>query len=129
MLKNFRVILLLGGAALQRWGCHPLTRSASATAVALVLAFLLPTFAFGETGAETFRSRCAACHGVNGAGDTMIGKNLKLRSLASPEVQKQSDEELFLIINKGRNRMPAFDRKLPGWQIRELVKHIRSLKQ
>ena len=58
----------------------------------------------------------------------MLGKNLKIRSLRSPEVQKQSDEELFNIISKGRYKMPAFDRKLSKEQIRELVRHIRSLK-
>ena len=57
----------------------------------------------------------------------MIGKNLKIRSLRSPEVQKRSDEELFSIIAKGRNKMPAFDRKLSREQIHDLVRHIRAL--
>ena len=70
-----------------------------------------------------------ACHGIDGAGDTMLGKNLKLRSLASTAVQNQSDEELFSIISKGREKMPSFDRKLSPDQIHSLVQHIRSLKK
>jgi len=57
----------------------------------------------------------------------MLGKNMKLRSLASSEVQEQSDDALASIISKGKNRMPAYGRKLSPQQIDELVKHIRSL--
>jgi cytochrome c6 len=87
------------------------------------------TSAFTESGADTYKARCSACHGKGGAGDTMLGKNLRLRDLRSDEVQKQSDEQLFAIISKGKNRMPAFDRKLSKDQIANLVKHIRSLKK
>jgi len=59
----------------------------------------------------------------------MLGKNLKLRSFASSEVQKQSDDELAAIIRKGKNRMPPYDRKLSKDQIRDLVREIRSLKK
>jgi len=57
----------------------------------------------------------------------MIGKNQKIRSLRSPEVQKRSDEELFSIIAKGRSKMPAFDRRLSKEQIHDLVRYIRAL--
>ncbi len=95
--------------------------------IAATLLFCGSTFA--DMVPDAYKSRCAACHGVHGTGDTMIGNNLKIRNLASDEVQKQSDDELFNIISKGRNRMPAFDRKLSADQIRDLVKHIRSLKK
>jgi len=99
------------------------------SALAILLALMFSTYAFAETGAETYKTKCSACHGANGAGDTMIGKNLKLRPLGSDEVQKQSDEEFFSIINKGKNRMPAFDGKLSRDQIRDLVKYVRFLKK
>jgi mono/diheme cytochrome c family protein len=95
----------------------------------MALVLLLSATAFADSGAETYKARCSACHGKNGAGDSMLGRNLKLRSLASDEVQKHSDEELAAIIGKGKNRMPPFDRKLSKDQIREVVKHIRSLKK
>jgi mono/diheme cytochrome c family protein len=59
----------------------------------------------------------------------MIGKNLALRPLGSPEVQKQSDDQFATIIGKGKNRMPAFDRKLSPEQIGEVVKYLRMLKR
>jgi mono/diheme cytochrome c family protein len=85
--------------------------------------------ALADNGADIYKAHCSACHATSGAGDTMLGKNLKLRSLSSPEVQQQSDEELFSITSKGKNRMPAYGRKLSQQQIEAVVKHIRSLKK
>jgi mono/diheme cytochrome c family protein len=92
-----------------------------------MFALLCSCFALADNGAEIYKKKCAACHGATGAGDTMIGKNLRIRSLRSHEVQNRSDEELFNIIAKGRNKMPAFDRKLSREQIHDLVRHIRAL--
>jgi mono/diheme cytochrome c family protein len=100
-------------------------RSAFVTALAL----LLSTYVLADGASEIYKAKCSACHGFHGAGDTMIGKNLRLRPLSSPEVQNRSDEELFTVISKGKNKMPSFDRKLSPDQIRDLVRHIRSLKK
>jgi len=95
----------------------------------MLVALLFSTYTFAETGAEIYKTRCSACHGANGAGDTMLGKNMKLRSLASPEVQQESDEDLIRITSKGRNKMPSYERKLSKEQIEDVVKYIRSLKK
>ncbi|MFI5102294.1 MAG: c-type cytochrome [Terriglobales bacterium] len=95
----------------------------------ILLALLFSTYALADTGADTYKTKCSACHGVNGAGDTMIGRNLKLRALGSADVQQQSDEELATIIAKGKNKMPAYDRKLSKDQIHDLVRYIRALKK
>jgi cytochrome c553 len=102
------------------------------TSVAIILlALFFSAHTFAENVPDTYKAHCYACHGINGAGDTMIGKNLKLRPLGSDEVQKQSDEELTDIISKGKgkNRMPSFERKLSKDQITDLVTYIRSLKK
>ncbi len=96
---------------------------------AIVLALLVSTYTFADNGADAYKTKCSACHGASGAADTMLGKNLKLRSLASPEVQRQSDDELALIISKGKDKMPPYDRKLSKDQIGDVVKYIRSLKK
>lgn len=96
--------------------------------LSVVLALLFSTIAFAESAADTYKKKCSACHGVRGAGDTLLGKNLKLRPLGSPEVQDRSDAELTMIISKGRNKMPRFDDKLSRDQIHALVEYVRSLK-
>ncbi len=103
------------------------TLRALAGMILLALSFSTPSFA--ESGAEIYKQRCAPCHGSNGAGGTMLGKNLKLRPLTSPEVQNQSDQELEHIISHGRNKMPAYDRKLSRDQIAEVVGYIRALRK
>lgn len=96
-------------------------------AVAVVISLSSVAFA-AETGAELFKSKCAACHGPDGKGQTAMGKNLKLRDLSSEEVQKQSDGELKTIVENGKGKMPAFKGKLNDEQIEALVQYIRSLK-
>jgi mono/diheme cytochrome c family protein len=119
--------------------CHPersegsavrqRSKLARAYLATILLTLLLSVSALAENAAEIYKTRCWACHGATGAGDTMLGRNLKLRPLGSDEVQKQSDDELAAIIAKGRNRMPAFEHKLTKDQIRDLVRHIRSVKK
>ena len=96
--------------------------------IPLILGF--SAYSSAESGHDIFKRRCAGCHGANGAGDTTIGKHLKLRDLRSPDVQKLTDEELAQITSKGKpGKMPAFESKLTKEQIGELVEFIRSVKK
>jgi len=100
-----------------------------ASLVMAVFALIFSTYTFADAGADLFKTKCAACHGATGAGDTTMGKNLKLRDMGSADVQKQSDDELATIITKGKGKMPAYDGKLTKEQINEVVKYIRTLKK
>ncbi len=95
----------------------------------MALALIFSTYVFADGGADTFKAKCAACHGPDGSGSTTMGKNLKLRDLGSADVQKQSDEELSTIIDKGKNKMPSYDGKLTKDQISDVVKYIKTLKK
>lgn len=101
----------------------------TASIAVLALALISSTYVFADEGADVFKSKCAACHGPDGSGNTAMGKNLKLRDLGSADVQKQSDEELATIISKGKGKMPAYDGKLTKDQINDVVKYIRTLKK
>lgn len=83
----------------------------------------------GPDGAAIYKSKCAVCHGADGAGQTPMGKTMKLRDLGSPEVQKQSDQELAKWIADGKGKMPAYKTKLSAADIDALVGFIRSLKK
>lgn len=82
----------------------------------------------GDTG-SLFKSKCAACHGADGKGDTAVGKSLKLRGLGSADVQEQTDAQLTDITANGKGRMPAYKGKITDDQIKQLVAFIRSLKK
>ncbi|HUP49589.1 MAG TPA: cytochrome c [Thermoanaerobaculia bacterium] len=90
----------------------------------LAVLLALPLQAAG--GAAVYKAKCAVCHAADGSGDTAMGKRLGVRSLASPEVQKQSDAELTQITKKGKGKMPAYDGKIPDDDIRAVIAYIRT---
>lgn len=74
-----------------------------------------------------YKSKCQICHGADGKGSA-AGQKLGAKDFHSPEVQKQSDTELFEVTKQGKGKMPAYDKKLTDEQIKALIKYIRSLK-
>src|SRR5207302_3410905 len=72
--------------------------------------------------AKLYRSQCAGCHGLDGAG-TGAGPGLTSGSFK----HGASDEALFRTISKGLpgTAMPAF--AFSGLRIWELVTHVRAL--
>lgn len=83
----------------------------------------------GSDGAAIYKAKCAMCHGADGAGQTAMGKNMKLRDLRSAEVQKQTDAALVKWIADGKGKMPAYKGKLTPADIDALVAFIRTLKK
>jgi cytochrome c6 len=99
-------------------------------AVLLIAAFamLFSTWSLADSGGDTFKAKCAMCHGADGKGATAMGKTMGLRDLGSAEVQSQSDPDLTNTITNGKNKMPKYDGKLTKDQINDVVKYIRTLK-
>lgn len=81
-----------------------------------------------DDAAALYKAKCQVCHGADGKGDTPAGKKMGTRDFHSPEVSKMSDQELFDITKKGKEKMPGYDKKLTDDQIKSLVKYIRALK-
>ena len=90
----------------------------------LLTAWTMPLVA--QDAAAMYKTKCAACHGPDGKGDTAIGKKLGVRDFASPEVQKQSDDELAAIINDGKNKMPSYKKSLKPEEVKALVAFIHA---
>jgi mono/diheme cytochrome c family protein len=94
----------------------------------LALGLAVPTMTFAaDAAADTFKAKCAMCHGENG-----VGKG-KVPALTSPDVQKKSDDDFKNAIEKGtktdKGMMPAYGGKLSADEIDALVKYVRSLKK
>jgi mono/diheme cytochrome c family protein len=98
-----------------------------ALSVLLMLALAAGALAQNPPAKELFASKCAICHGPDGSAQTTMGKNLKIRDFHSADVQKQSDADLKAVITKGKGKMPAFEGKLTGQQIDELVGYLREI--
>ena len=80
-----------------------------------------------DAGVALYKTKCAACHGADGKGDTAVGKTNKIRDLGSPEVQAQNDADLTTIITNGKGKMPAYGKSLKPEQVKDLVTYIRSV--
>ena len=98
--------------------------------VLMFVAFAFSTWTFAaDSATDVYKAKCAGCHGSDGKGETAMGKNLKLKDLASADVQKQSDADLTTVIEKGKKPMPGYEGKLTKDQINDLAKYIRALKK
>ena len=95
--------------------------------VAVAIVTLWGTALVAQDVAGLYKGKCSACHGADGKGDTAMGKKMSLRDLASPDVQKMSDDELTAVIADGKDKMPSYKKSLKPEQIKDLVGFIRSL--
>lgn len=80
-----------------------------------------------------FVEHCSSCHGLDGRGDTTIGRNLypKVPDMTDAETQQLSDGELYYIISNGVRftGMPAWGSEDSPKSIWELVAFVRRLPQ
>ena len=97
-----------------------------AAVLAAACAMSVPARAQGA-GEKVYKAKCAMCHGADGSGATPAGKGTKARDFCSDEVKKESDEDWSLIIVKGKNKMPAYDKKITEAEIKDVVAYIRTL--
>jgi len=100
------------------------------TIVNLTLAFVLAAGpARGDDkSASLYKAKCAVCHGASGKGDSPAGKNLGVVSFADPKVAGKSDAQWKDVIEKGKNKMPAYGKSLKPDEIEGLLAFLRSLK-
>ena len=108
--------------AIRKTGLQGALLSAAVVSIALSGAPLS-----AQDAAATYKTKCSACHGADGKGETAMGKKFGLKDLASPDVQKMSDDELTAIIADGKDKMPSYKKSLKPDEIKGLVGYIRSL--
>jgi cytochrome c6 len=95
----------------------------------LSLLLVVSTLAVAQdTPADVFKAKCAMCHGPAGNASTPMAKNMGLKPLTDPEVQKMSNADLTALITNGKGKMPAMKGKLTDAQISDLAKYIHTLK-
>jgi len=77
-----------------------------------------------QQGREFFLKHCAACHGVDGSGRTVIGLSLypRVPDLRAPATQELADGEIHYIIENG------VPQSAPSGNTWKLVFFIRSLR-
>ena len=75
-----------------------------------------------------WESYCSVCHGMDGKATTEEGKKKGARNLTEARWQASvSDARLESSIRRGRDKMPAFGKKLTEADIKALVAEVRAL--
>lgn len=91
------------------------------TAIALIVILVaVSVTAQQPDGRKLFEAKCAKCHGKDGLRGRFGAANLKISRL--------DDVQLFRVISKGKNWMPAWERKLAPEQIRSVITYIKTLR-
>jgi mono/diheme cytochrome c family protein len=84
------------------------------------------------TGKELWAKHCKSCHGAKGLGDGPKGASLKTfpGDFSSAAFKSSTDGELFYRTDKGRDEMPAYEKKIPDANDRwSLVAYVRTFKK
>jgi mono/diheme cytochrome c family protein len=82
-----------------------------------------------RTAAQLYSKHCASCHGNDGRAKTFKAKFNHARNLTEPGWQEAvSDERIFNSIANGRQKMPAFAKKITQAEIDSLVLLVRGMR-
>jgi cytochrome c6 len=81
-------------------------------------------------GKAVYTSKCAMCHGADGAGKDTMAKMLKVefKHLGSKEVQAKSDADLKKEINEGTGKMKPV-KLASDADMANLIAYVRTLKK
>ena len=96
------------------------------TFAVLILAGTATARAQGDAK-DLYLSKCATCHGADGAGKTAMGKKLKVQS-ALTAAGKMSAEQMIKVVTDGKGEsMAAYGKQFSAEQIKGLVDYYRGL--
>jgi mono/diheme cytochrome c family protein len=95
----------------------------------ILVLFMVPTVVLADSGSD-FKAKCAACHGARGNLLPKTARLLKVdpKKLALKASQMNRDE-MIAITEKGKDKMPAFEKELTKEQISDIVDYINALKK
>ncbi len=98
--------------------------------LALILAATVGTPVYaGTPGKALFDKECAACHGIDGAGRTELGKRLKPFPARDLRPKILSMQEIRSVLEQGRSKtsMHGHGKRLNQQQIGVLTAYVQSL--
>lgn len=82
-------------------------------------------------GKKAYDSKCASCHGKDGKGSATMAKAMKLDAklfdLTTPESVQKTEDEHLKVVADGKNKMPAYGKKLKPEEIKSVLHYIRGL--
>jgi mono/diheme cytochrome c family protein len=97
--------------------------------VIMSVLFLSAGVAFAD-GKQDYNARCAGCHGPNLMLFTKTAKALKVDpQKLSLRGSKLNKDEMTAVTEKGKDKMPAFEKQLSKEQIAGIINYIMAEKK
>lgn len=101
----------------------------SVAVICIMVTFAVNPVHAQNSGADTYKAKCAMCHAADGSGNTPAGKSMKVPPFSSPDLVKMSDADLIAATKNGKGKMPAYAGKLTDPQIKDVIAYIRTLQK
>ena len=101
----------------------------------VAIGFMAATSLVATEAKENWDQLCAKCHGVDGAGNTKMGKKLKVKDYTDPKVQAEfTDEQIAKVtaegsVKDGKELMRGFKDDLSPADISALSSYVRQMKK
>lgn len=92
--------------------------------IAVALFILIPSLSWADDGATLYKTKCAACHGVDGAGKPAA----KIPSLVSDDAKKLSDADMTKAVTE-KPKHAGVAKALTPDQIKMVIGYIRSIQK
>ena len=111
---------------------HAIYKQALALATAAIL--VAAGSAFAASASENFENHCTKCHGVDGKGQTKMGKKLNVRDMTADAYKKDLDDAKALtslkdgIKKDGKEVKKSYASELNDAELKALVAYVRALK-
>jgi cytochrome c5 len=94
----------------------------------VIIMYAIPSIALADVSID-YKSKCAVCHGANANLLPKTARQLKVdpKKLAL-KASEMNKDEMIAIIEKGKDKMPGFEKELTKEQIADIVDYIILLK-
>jgi mono/diheme cytochrome c family protein len=103
-------------------------RLSAAAVILLAASIAVPAFAQAP-GADTYKAKCAMCHGADGLATSPMAKNMKILSFKAPAMMKASDAQFIASTKNGKGTMKGYAGKLTDAQIKDVIAYVRTLQK
>lgn len=95
----------------------------------IVVLFAAPTLGFAD-GGNDYKARCAACHGAKG---NLLPKTARLLKVDPKKLSliasQMNREEMIQITEKGKDKMPSFEKEITTDQIAAIIDYVMTLRK
>jgi mono/diheme cytochrome c family protein len=98
------------------------------TALVLAAAVSLSSaLAFADSGAATYKLKCASCHGAAGTPNPGIAKMMGVKPVSDPSIKALTVAQMTAAVKSGKGKMKPVA-GLTDAQVKDVVTYFRSLK-